>query len=150
MSLLLNDLRSIKNTANDTEKATFVDISLDMSFNRRDLNVNFDEAAIKDALIVLLNIYPGENILFPTMGLDLQKELFEQISEANGYVLASKIRTAIARWEPRVTVEQINVAALIDLQTYEVELIIRIPALKYKTKLTGIFKNREFQLVTAR
>jgi len=121
-----------------------------MSFNRRDLNVNFDEAAIKDALIVLLNIYPGENILFPTMGLDLQKELFEQISEANGYVLASKIRTAIARWEPRVTVEQINVAALIDLQTYEVELIIRIPALKYKTKLTGIFKNREFQLVTAR
>lgn len=147
MSIKFNNLESIKNTAYDTEKATFVDLTLDIDFNRKDLNVSFDELAIKNALYVLLNTFPGENILNPTLGINLQKNLFDQLTEANGYSIASSIRTAISKFEPRVKVEQIIVNILPDEQSYSVTILIRIPALKYRTKFTGVFnRNKQFVL----
>lgn len=149
MGIKFNNLNAVRNTAYDTEKATYVDATLDMSFNQKDINVSLDERAIKNALIVLLNTYPGENILNPTLGINLQKELFQQLTEANGYALAGKIRSAITQFEPRVTVEQIIVNVIPDLQTYEVQLVIRIPALKYKTTFTGLFdENQQFTIRT--
>lgn len=141
MSIIFKNLENLKNTASDTERATFVDVALDTSFNYRDLNVSFDEKAIKNALICLFNTKPGENILFPDFGLDLHRNLFEQLTEANGYDLTEKIRSTTARYEPRVQIEKINVIVNKADLAYEVEIFIKIPALKQKTTLTGIFDN---------
>lgn len=147
MSIRFNNLQRVDSTAYDTEKATFVDVSLDMGFTRKDLQVSFDEQAIKNALLTLLNTYPGENILNPTLGINLQKNLFEPITEANGYMVADKIRTCITRFEPRVTVEQILVTAAIDDQLYDVTVVLKIPSLKARTKFTGIFtQDRQFTI----
>lgn len=141
MSILFKNLKAPKNTASDTEQATFVDLSLDMSFNQKDLNVSFDEYAIKNALFCLFNTKPGENILFPEFGLDLHRNLFEQLTEANGYDLTEKIRSTIARFEPRVQIEKVNVVVNIDQQMYEVDIYIKVPSLKIRTNYTGVFNN---------
>lgn len=148
MSIKFNNLQNVKNTAYDTEKATFVDISLDMSFNNKDIVTSLDEAAIKNSLYVLFNTRPGENILNPNLGIDLRQELFQPLTESNGYVLASKIRTGITKFEPRVQVEQINVYVIPDELSYEIEITIVIPALKYRTKYSGIFNSSRFTVTS--
>jgi phage baseplate assembly protein W len=138
MSIKLNNLKTVKGRAyEDQTLPTFVDLSLDISFSKKDINVSVDEQAIKNALIMLLNTRPGENILFPEFGLNLHKNLFEQMTETNGYAIASKIRHSISRFEPRITIDQIIVNIIPDEQAYELSIYVNIPSLKFRTSITG-------------
>jgi hypothetical protein len=66
---------------------------------------------IKSDLLILLLTNPGERVMLPEYGTDLRGLIFEQ----NDSILASKARdiiiASIRQWEPRVTIQQLDVFA---------------------------------------
>lgn len=139
MVIRLNQLQEKETEVYARQYSIFTDLALDVQFNYKDIQVALDERAIKNSLISLFNTRPGENILLPEYGLDLSDQLFEQLTEINGKWLAIVIRKNIRKFEPRVTVNKVDIKINTDLQQYEVAIEIEIPALKHKAEFTGIF-----------
>jgi phage baseplate assembly protein W len=92
---------------------------------------------IKESLIILLNTNLGERIMLPEYGSELQHYLFDIISNSKLHLLKSVIRTAILRYEPRITTNDV----IIDQKDYQ-EGIIRV-MIKYTVKSN----NTRFNLV---
>lgn len=92
-----------------------------------DLQVDYDEAAIKNSLRNLFNTKPGQRFLFPLYGLDLNQFLFEGVSETNGQMIGEKIVRSIELYEPRVRLRQCNVVAKPDDNEYDITIIVEIP-----------------------
>lgn len=64
---------------------------------------------VKSDLLCLLLTNPGERVMLPAFGTPLKELVFEQ----NDFLVVEKAREMIANaikaWEPRITVEQINI-----------------------------------------
>lgn len=73
---------------------------------------NLDQ--IKSDLICLLLTNPGERVMLPTFGTPLRRLLFEP----NDRIVANQARemiiNSIKTWEPRITVEQIEILSRAD------------------------------------
>jgi phage baseplate assembly protein W len=69
---------------------------------------------VKSDLLCLLLTNPGERVMLPDYGTPLRRLIFEQ----NDSVLAEQARAmiiaSIRQWEPRITVEAIEVSSNID------------------------------------
>jgi len=64
---------------------------------------------IKSDLLCLLLTNPGERVMLPTFGTPLRELVFEQNDNFLVRKATDMISTAIKTWEPRVTIDQINV-----------------------------------------
>ena len=95
------------------------------------------EHDIKESLEILLNTNLGERTMLPEYGSELQKFLFDMISNSKMHYLRNIIRTAIIKYEPRITVNDI----VIDQKDYR-DGIIRV-IIKYTIKSN----NTRFNLV---
>jgi len=96
-----------------------------------------NEHDIKESLEILLNTNLGERVMLPEYGSELQKYLFDTISNSRMHFLRNIIRTAILRYEPRIKVNDI----IIDQKHY-LDGIIRV-IIKYTIKSN----NTRFNLV---
>ena len=67
------------------------------------------EDDIRESISILLSTYPGERIMQPTYGCGLKSQVFEEIDESAVTVIIDLIRRAILFFEPRVSVEKIDV-----------------------------------------
>ena len=75
----------------------------------RAMDMVSDEEDIQQSLLLLISTAPGERIMFPTFGCDLHGLVFERLSEALRYEVRSLVKKAIYLFEPRVTVENVEV-----------------------------------------
>lgn len=75
----------------------------------RALELVSEEEDIKQSLFLLMSTAPGERVLNPAYGCDLSRLVFERISEALRYQIKAVVSRAILLFEPRVTVENIEV-----------------------------------------
>jgi len=64
---------------------------------------------IKSDLLVLLLTNPGERVMLPGFGTPLRKLMFEQNDETLIGLARQMIIDSIRTWEPRVTVQQLEV-----------------------------------------
>jgi phage baseplate assembly protein W len=64
---------------------------------------------IKSDMLSLLLTNPGERVFLPDFGTPLKRLIFEQNDRALELMAKNMIADSIARWEPRVTVQQIQV-----------------------------------------
>ena len=96
-----------------------------------------DAHDIKESLVILLNTNLGERIMLPEYGSELQHYLFDVISNSKLHFLKNVIRTAILKYEPRITVNDI----VLDQKDYR-DGIIRV-MIKYTVKSN----NTRFNLV---
>jgi phage baseplate assembly protein W len=64
---------------------------------------------IKSDLLILLMTNPGERIMLPQYGTNLNKFLFEPNDELLRQEVKNEIITAIKNWEPRVTITNIEI-----------------------------------------
>ena len=83
------------------------------SFNEEPLvgiDMVANEIDIKESLEILLNTNPGERIMLPEYGCELQKYVFDVISNTRLHYLKNSIKTAIVRYEPRILVNNITVS----------------------------------------
>jgi len=67
------------------------------------------EEDIRESLHILLSTNPGERIMQATYGCDLKSQMFEEINESTMAVIIDLIKRAILFFEPRISVERIDI-----------------------------------------
>lgn len=128
-SNIFNQLRSPINSTSKSFVFKDIDLDFSMSNNDADIKVSKDGNAVRNSLRNLLNTRPGQNFLFPTFGLNLSDNLFEPMSEFKGNILGESILRTINRFEPRVSVESIDIGVDIDNNEYAITIRLFIPSI---------------------
>ncbi len=67
------------------------------------------ERDIAESLFILLSTIPGERIMRPEYGCDLHSKVFARVDEGFKHDVVDLISTAISKFEPRVTLDTIDV-----------------------------------------
>jgi phage baseplate assembly protein W len=65
------------------------------------------ELNIAECIHVILNTQPGERQMLPEFGCPLQDLIFETNSASTRHRAEGMVRTALAKWEPRIDVEDV-------------------------------------------
>lgn len=137
---------------------TYVDVAFDVRKNNlirndglykeensTDIEVSYDEGAIKNALVNLFNTTPGQKILEPEFGLNLRKFLFDPLTEITAQLIGESIYNGISRWEPRVKIVNVDVQRDVANYQFNISLTLLIPKLSNsEVKMTGILNKEQF------
>lgn len=67
------------------------------------------EANVRESIRIILMTEPRERLRLPTFGGGLRQYLFEPNTPATRNRIRETIEESIARWEPRVRIESVNV-----------------------------------------
>ena len=81
------------------------------------------EADIYSSLEILLTTAPGERVMQPEYGCDMEELIFENVDTTTKTLVADKIENAILYFEPRIDVEKVN---LDDSREWEGVILIEI------------------------
>jgi phage baseplate assembly protein W len=137
---------------------TYTDLKLDLDFEYtknnevlkkreiKDLKIDYDYSAIKNSIRNVISTTPGEKILNPYFGTNLQRYLFLKITEVNAMSIGKEILQSLVKFEPRVRVNNINVATDEVNQQYLVTLdlaIVSVPSAS-SFKLVGTLSTSGF------
>ena len=69
------------------------------------------EANIRESLAIILKTESGERIQLPGFGAGLGRYLFEPNNAATHVRIAQSIEESLRRWEPRIALDAVDVAA---------------------------------------
>jgi uncharacterized protein len=105
-----------------------------------DILVDNDITAIKNSLRNIFTTKKGQKILNPDFGLSLEQYLFQPITNANAKALGTDISTGISRYEPRITVSNIVVNPMFDLEQYYVSVYYTLLEINQQNVLNIIAK----------
>ena len=100
-----------------------------ISADKRDITVSQDVYAVQNSISNIFTFNKGERIIQPEFGNNLNKYLYEPINELTSKKLGTELLNVIERWEPRVTIENINVIPFPDENTYKIDIKYTIPSL---------------------
>jgi hypothetical protein len=117
-----------------------------------DIKVDYDTLAIRNSITNLFNTLPGQRFLFPDYGLDLRQHLFTQITQSNALAIGSQILNVITKYEPRVSVVNVNVEADPDHNRYNISIILNFPTLNTTDTVNYILntKNQNFTIIPSK
>ena len=160
MPIRLDILKDRKN-ADAYRKFSYADLKLDLDLNSHipstpvgvsknavDFRLSYDEHAIFNSIRNIFNTKKGQKILNPTFGLDLEVFLFDNISRENADMIGKTIYEELPTYEPRITVDSVNVVARPDDNEYEISITIIIPSLDNKAAAaTGILTEGTFNYI---
>jgi phage baseplate assembly protein W len=139
------NLKELAKNTNLTKKTyTYVDLHLDVqqvtrsisnsntirSIKGKDIEIDPDEAAIRNSIFNILNTRPGQRFLIPAFGCNLLGFIGQPITTQTGNEIGRTIYQAIKIWEPRVKVDDILVKGSPETHTYDITISVTIPALK--------------------
>lgn len=96
------------------------------TFRERDhtLELVSEEEDIRQSLYLLIATSPGERILHPAYGCDLQKFVFEPMSETLRHEIKDAVSRAISLFELRVVVEEVEVF-LVSIEPGIVHIVVK-------------------------
>jgi hypothetical protein len=160
MAINLDRFKRVRNT-DAYRKFSYADLSLDIQLNSHvpstpvgirlnsaDLKISYDQNAIFNSIRNIFNTKKGQKILNPTFGLDLEMFLFENITKDNADLIGRKIYDDLGLYEPRITVDSVNVVAHPDDNEYEIDITIIMPALNnMSATTTGRLNEKEFNYI---
>jgi len=160
MAIRLDILKDRKN-ADAYRRFSYADLKLDLDLNSHipstpvgvsknavDFRLSYDENAIFNSIRNIFNTKKGQKILNPTFGLDLEGFLFDNISRENADMIGKTIYEELPIYEPRITVDSVNVIAKPDDNEYEISITIIIPSLDNKAaSTTGILTEGTFNYI---
>jgi phage baseplate assembly protein W len=95
-----------------------------------------DDAAVRQALLLLILTTPGERVMRPTYGCHLRRLLFSPNDDTTAGLAIHYVRSAIERWEPRVDI--LGLDAIRDPEeptTMQVILEYRVRATQHTERL---------------
>lgn len=131
-----------------TTKHSFVDVHLDFDNPvKRDIRTDVDEAAVSNSIVNLFNTIPGQNLLNPEYGLNLMQYVFAAANDTTARLIGKTIMDNLSIYEPRVSVQSININVRPDEQTFVVTLSIVIPALNKQIIIPGTLSKTGFTLL---
>lgn len=124
----------------DLKMATAVGTQLKNNVSN-DIKVSFDEDAIRNSVTNCINTKPGEKVLDPEFGMNLDQFLFQPLSEVNGDYIGRYILNRLSLLEPRINIQRIKVNVSYDDNTYGIVIIYEIPSLNKTTSQDIILKS---------
>ncbi|HEY3606882.1 MAG TPA: GPW/gp25 family protein [Pseudonocardiaceae bacterium] len=68
------------------------------------------EREIEEAIRLVLGTSPGERPMRPEFGCGIHEYVFAPADGATAGRIAAEVRAALARWEPRITVDDVVIA----------------------------------------
>jgi phage baseplate assembly protein W len=139
-SIVITELNKFPKERNYTYTDLEMDLAIDYTKTsplnnykeQRDIVVDYDVAAIKNSIFNIFTTIPGQKILNPTFGLNLLYYLFTGITAENARMLGDTIIKGITKFEPRVTVDNINITTDYENQQYTIDLFLSVPSLNIK------------------
>lgn len=106
-----------------------------------DLAMKLNEDSVKDALRNLMLTEKGERLFQPTIGSDIRKSLFDNMTPATVKLIEQNVRNTINNFEPRVTV--IDVVVTPEYDNYRVKIDITFYVRNVQSPITvSIFLER--------
>jgi len=92
-------------------KQPFLGVGWDLALTTENQRVKMAhyEESIRQSIWIILSTSPGEHIMRPTFGSNLQDLLFQINDSGLASAAASAVSAALVRWEPRIRV--LNVSA---------------------------------------
>jgi phage baseplate assembly protein W len=73
------------------------------------IEMSRDDDDIAESLHILLSTVPGERLMNPEYGCDLQSQVFQNINNSTKVIIEDLIATAILYFEPRIRLIGVNV-----------------------------------------
>lgn len=101
-------------------------IDFDLNFNvhpiKKDINKHKDAKAVINSVknLVLTNHY--ERLFHPEIGSNIRKMLFEPMDNITAIAIEREIREVIENFEPRVTIQTLDVVPYYDYDSFHVTL----------------------------
>jgi len=140
-----------------TENKIFSDLRLDLKigqikgkeFLQSNENIDIESsnnvAAIRNSLISIITTSQGEKILNPTFGLNFGDLLFLPVSKFRAQNIGEIIVNGLEKFEPRITINSLDVEADIPKQEYNINIVYEIPRFQnQKLNLAGTINKSEF------
>jgi phage baseplate assembly protein W len=106
-----------------------------------DIKVSFDEDAIANSVFNCINTKPGEKVLDPDFGINLDQFLFEPLSEINGDYLGRYVLDRLSTLEPRIKINKVYVNVLYNDNLYRISVFYDIPSLNKQTSTDIVLKS---------
>jgi phage baseplate assembly protein W len=67
-----------------------------------------EEASVRQAILLLLSISPGERVMRPEYGCELRKLIFSPNDDTSAGLAIHYVRQALELWEPRIEVVRLD------------------------------------------
>lgn len=67
-----------------------------------------DDAAIRQGVLMLLSTLPGERVMRPDYGCELQRLVFAPNDDTTAGLAMHYVRRALERWEPRIEILRLD------------------------------------------
>ena len=137
-NIILGNLSKPKNIDNKPQ-FTYADVKVDFEFDQtqqaalysnlkeKDLVGSYDLGAIKNSIVNFFTTFPGDKILNPNFGLNLNQFLFGPCNTDTAQMIGEAVRNTIKVQEPRVDLKEVNVIVDYDNQQYNIELSMAVP-----------------------
>lgn len=113
---------------------------IDFTFTKRpvvgDVALSYDEKAVTRSIRNLLSTNHYERPFNPNLGSNINGLLFEPISPFTANALKNEITTTINNYEPRATIQDIQVSAQPDKNAYNVTISFYIENATLPTTIT--------------
>ena len=95
------------------------------------------DASVRQSVLLLLTTRPGERVMNPTYGCDLNKLVFAPNDDTTAGLAIHFVRQAIARWEPRVDIVDLDAARNPhDASHLDIHLVYRVRPTLSEERLT--------------
>ena len=102
------------------------------------------DASVRQAIFLLLSTTPGERVMRPEYGCELQRVLFSPNDDSTAGLAIHYVKQAIQRWEPRVEIVRLDAVANSDRSEqldialeYRVRSTLHLEQLRYSVNLQG-------------
>ena len=103
-----------------------------------------DDDAVRQSVLILLSTRPGERVMHPEYGCNLQQLVFSPNDDTTAGIAIYLVRTALKQWEPRIDIhaldaypDPLNPAALIISLQYQVRMTKTNEEIQLSLNLTG-------------
>jgi phage baseplate assembly protein W len=67
-----------------------------------------EQDSVRQAILMLLSTAPGERVMRPDYGCDLQRLVFSPNDDTTAGLAIHYVRLALERWEPRIEILQLD------------------------------------------
>lgn len=118
-----------------------VGVYSDLPFNMKldatgDIPVTDFKDSIRQSLFNILHTRKGSRQLNPSFGCMIESYLFEPFDEGTGNSIGTDISNSLTRWEPRMSINSVNVNMYLDSQEYQVDISYTILNLQVRDSIT--------------
>ncbi|SOD92833.1 GPW/gp25 family protein [Spirosoma fluviale] len=102
------------------------------------------EDDIASSLEILLTTMPGERVMLPDFGCNMEELIFENLDTTTKTLLADKIESAILYYEPRIDLEKVTLNTDRELEgVVLIEIIYRVRATNSRFNFVFPFYKQE-------